>query len=111
MALVTISGYPCSGKSTRAHEIARDFERRIAESSAASGSTAPKYSVVVVDDDGCHVTRAAYDGAYVPDDEAEEQSDTARQGCVSKTETGPWSWTVGLVRRRRRAGPTPTPRR
>lgn len=67
MALVTISGYPCSGKTTRARELAAFFEAKTAQVSAASGSgsgsgTLPKFDVVVVDDEGCHVTRAAYDG-------------------------------------------------
>jgi len=60
MALVTVSGFPCSGKTTRAREIAAYFEKRAAEVAAESG--AAKYDVVVVDDESCHVTRAAYDG-------------------------------------------------
>jgi protein KTI12 len=65
MALVTISGFPCSGKTTRAKEIAVYFNRRaeeVAEASSSSGTPTPKYDVVVVDDAGCHVVRAAYDG-------------------------------------------------
>lgn len=57
MALVTISGFPCSGKTTRAHELKADFEARIASPSY----TGQKFEVVLVDDAGSHVTRAAYD--------------------------------------------------
>jgi protein KTI12 len=60
MALVTISGFPCSGKTTRAREIAAYFEKRAAEVAALSATA--KFDVVVVDDEGCHVTRASYDG-------------------------------------------------
>ncbi|WOO80367.1 Protein kti12 [Vanrija pseudolonga] len=59
MALVTISGFPCSGKTTRARELKADFEARIASPSY----TGQKFDVVLVDDAGSHVTRAAYDSS------------------------------------------------
>lgn len=60
MALVTVSGFPCSGKTTRARQLAAYFSKRAAEVAESSGTA--KYDVVLVDDEGCHVTRAAYDG-------------------------------------------------
>jgi protein KTI12 len=59
MALVTIVGYPCSGKSTRSTQLKEYFERRL--SSPEYGG--PKLRVVVVDDEGSHVPRTVYDGA------------------------------------------------
>lgn len=58
MALVTISGYPCSGKSTRAKQLAAYFQKRLGE----AGYEGPKLRVVLVDDEGSHVERAVYDG-------------------------------------------------
>lgn len=58
MALVTISGFPCSGKSTRARQLAEYFETRLRDP-AYSGE---KFDVIVVDDPSCHVARSAYDG-------------------------------------------------
>ncbi|KAI5453617.1 kti12, chromatin associated [Naganishia albida] len=59
MAFITISGYPCSGKSTRARQIKADFERRLQEE-AYSG---PKLSVEIVDDPVSKVTRESYDNS------------------------------------------------
>ncbi|KAJ9120128.1 hypothetical protein QFC22_003026 [Naganishia vaughanmartiniae] len=58
MALITISGYPCSGKSTRAQQIKQDFEARLNDESY----TGPKLSVEIIDDPGSKVGREAYDG-------------------------------------------------
>ncbi|BEJ02508.1 hypothetical protein CcaverHIS631_0703030 [Cutaneotrichosporon cavernicola] len=57
MALVTISGFPSSGKSTRARQLHDYLQERI----AAPDYDGPKFDVVVVDDTGCHVSRSAYD--------------------------------------------------
>jgi protein KTI12 len=57
MALVTISGFPCSGKTTRAKQIKAEFERRL----AAPEYKGPSYRVVIVDDEGSNVSREAYD--------------------------------------------------
>lgn len=64
MALVTVSGYPCSGKSTRAEELKAWVEEKIAADKQAAGADGtPKFdNVVLVSDGGVHVTRAAYDG-------------------------------------------------
>lgn len=61
MALITISGYPCSGKSTRALQLKEDFESRIQQ--ALNGAIS-KLQVVIVDDKECGVRREAYDSAY-----------------------------------------------
>ena len=60
MALVTIVGFPCSGKSTRAKQIKEYLEKRIAEE--AEG---PKLSVILVDDDNSHVPRSTYDSMSI----------------------------------------------
>ncbi|KAJ9091053.1 hypothetical protein QFC19_009290 [Naganishia cerealis] len=57
MALITISGYPCSGKSTRAQQIKQDFENRLTDESY----NGPKLSVEIVDDPSSKVGREAYD--------------------------------------------------
>ncbi|KAL4064201.1 chromatin associated protein KTI12 [Scleroderma yunnanense] len=57
MALITISGYPCSGKSQRAAQIKRHLDDRLADPSY-NGST---LSVVVLSDDSLSIDRSAYD--------------------------------------------------
>lgn len=57
MAFITISGYPCSGKSTRAQQIKQDFERRLLDESYSG----PNFTVEVVDDPTSKVSREAYD--------------------------------------------------
>jgi tRNA uridine 5-carbamoylmethylation protein Kti12 len=64
MALVVISGYPSSGKTTRSYQIKTDFERRIAEN---DGSVDGIKEVVIVNDidyDG----RRPYDSEYTKAD-------------------------------------------
>lgn len=60
MALVTITGFPCSGKSTRAQQLKRDFEKRLKEPEYDG----PALEVVVVDDESSHVPRSTYDCMY-----------------------------------------------
>ncbi len=58
MALITVSGYPCSGKSTRVDQIRQYFQAKLADQSY----TGPAFNVVVVDDEACRVGREVYDG-------------------------------------------------
>ena len=58
MALVTIAGYPCSGKSRLAKLLADDFRIRL----DAQEYDGPKYDVVIVNDESSHVPRSVYDG-------------------------------------------------
>ena len=58
MALVTITGYPCSGKSRIARLLADDFELRL----KIPEYNGPALEVVVVDDESSHVPRSVYDG-------------------------------------------------
>jgi tRNA uridine 5-carbamoylmethylation protein Kti12 len=60
MALVTISGYPCSGKTTKALKIKEAFEQRIGDS-AYQG---PVNKVILISDDTLGLSRKAYDGMY-----------------------------------------------
>lgn len=56
MALITISGYPCSGKSQRATQIKQHLESRLADPSYKG----PTLSVVVLSDDNLNIDRSAY---------------------------------------------------
>ncbi|GJE97735.1 chromatin associated protein KTI12 [Phanerochaete sordida] len=56
MALITISGYPCSGKTRRAHQIKAALERRLEDPSYAG----PQLKVVIVSDDTLNISRDAY---------------------------------------------------
>ncbi|KAH8107968.1 chromatin associated protein KTI12 [Cristinia sonorae] len=56
MALITISGYPCSGKSTRAKQLKDSLERRLQDPSY----TGPSLKVVILNDDTLNISRDAY---------------------------------------------------
>lgn len=58
MALVTIVGYPCSGKSTRTAQLAKAFETHLSDPTY----TGPRLNVVIVSDESSHVSRSVYDG-------------------------------------------------
>lgn len=60
MALVTVSGFPTSGKTRRSQELKAYFEGKIRDA-AYSG---PITSVVIVDDESVHVKRDSYDGEF-----------------------------------------------
>ncbi|KAI0317190.1 chromatin associated protein KTI12 [Amylostereum chailletii] len=57
MALITVSGYPCSGKSTRANQLKVHLERRLQDPTYQG----PRLKVVVLSDDTLHIPRSAYD--------------------------------------------------
>ncbi|KII92260.1 hypothetical protein PLICRDRAFT_154662 [Plicaturopsis crispa FD-325 SS-3] len=57
MALITISGYPSSGKTRRAHQIKDSLEKRMQDESYVG----PKLKVIIVSDDSLHLARTAYD--------------------------------------------------
>ncbi|KAF7793958.1 hypothetical protein EIP86_005082 [Pleurotus ostreatoroseus] len=56
MALITITGYPCSGKTRRANELKAALEARIQDPSYAG----PQLKVIVLSDDELNVSRDAY---------------------------------------------------
>jgi protein KTI12 len=60
MALVTISGYPCSGKTTRALQIRDAFEKRLSDDSYAG----PVTKVVLISDDTLGLSREGYNGIF-----------------------------------------------
>lgn len=62
MALVTISGYPCAGKSRRATQIKDHLERRLADPMY----TGPSLNVTLFSDDTLHLPRSSYDGESFP---------------------------------------------
>ncbi|KAI9464357.1 chromatin associated protein KTI12 [Boletus coccyginus] len=57
MALVTISGYPCAGKSHRATQIKDQLEQRLADPCY----TGPSLVVTVLSDDTLNIPRSSYD--------------------------------------------------
>ncbi|WVO14855.1 hypothetical protein L204_102494 [Cryptococcus depauperatus] len=59
MALITISGYPCSGKSTRAEQLGKYFQKRLSE----PGYDGPQLEVVIISDESSHVPRTTYDSS------------------------------------------------
>jgi protein KTI12 len=59
MALITVTGYPCSGKSTRGQQVAAYLERRFADPSYEG----PRLRVLVLSDDILNISRSVYDGA------------------------------------------------
>lgn len=58
MALITISGYPCSGKTIRANQLKDAFEEQLADPSY----NGPVKKIVIVSDDLLNLTREVYDG-------------------------------------------------
>jgi len=61
MALITISGYPCSGKSIRASQLKDAFEKQLVNPLY----NGPVKKVVLISDDLLNLTREAYDGKYL----------------------------------------------
>lgn len=83
MALVTIVGYPCSGKSTRAQQVKEYLERRLRDESYDG----PRLTVVVVDDDNSHVPRSTYDSAFASRGslrDVEQQADERTAGSKAE---------------------------
>jgi len=58
MALITISGYPSSGKTRRAFQIKAHLETRLTDP-AYDG---PKFKVSLLSDDTLNINREAYNG-------------------------------------------------
>ncbi|KAL1689434.1 chromatin associated protein KTI12 [Schizophyllum commune] len=56
MAFITISGYPCSGKSTVAQKVKEDLERKLQDPEYKG----PALRVVVVSDESLNIPRSAY---------------------------------------------------
>lgn len=60
MAMVTVCGYPCAGKSHRATQLASFLQAKLADP-----ATPPKHrprKVVVVNDESLGLAKSAYDG-------------------------------------------------
>jgi protein KTI12 len=64
MAMVTMCGYPCSGKSTRAQQLAAFFDRKLADPSTPTHLQRALRRVVVVNDEGLSISKHAYDGQF-----------------------------------------------
>lgn len=58
MALITITGYPCSGKSKRAQQLKEYLESKLANPEYGG----PTLKVVVLSDDNLNLSRGVYDG-------------------------------------------------
>lgn len=61
MALITITGFPASGKSTRVAQIKTSIEAFLVDPTYAG----PKLNVAVVSDDSLAIDRSVYDGLSV----------------------------------------------
>ncbi|KAK0211263.1 chromatin associated protein KTI12 [Desarmillaria ectypa] len=57
MALITISGYPCSGKSRRAQQIVSFIQEKLKDPEY----TGPQLNVVLISDESLNISRSAYD--------------------------------------------------
>lgn len=62
MALITISGYPSSGKTTRANQIFNFLQIKL-QNPEYQG---PNLKVVLLSDDSLDIPRAAYNGHFYP---------------------------------------------
>lgn len=60
MALITVSGYPVSGKSRRALQLKSYLEERLQD----PAYTGPALKVAIVSDADTKVKRSVYDGAF-----------------------------------------------
>ena len=58
MALITITGYPCSGKSKRVQQLKEYLESKLADSEYRG----PTLKVVLLSDDNLNLSRSVYDG-------------------------------------------------
>lgn len=58
MALITITGYPCSGKSKRAKQLREHLENKLADTEYRG----PTLKVVLLSDDDLNLSRSVYDG-------------------------------------------------
>jgi protein KTI12 len=89
MALVTISGFPCSGKSTRALQLKEDFQARL----FAPGYTGPQLSVIIVDDESNHVDRSVYDSKprLPPETTSRQMGQLITQTAYPRSLVGPIS--------------------
>ena len=60
MALITITGYPSSGKSRRAQQLKEYLEKKLGDPEYHG----PTLKVVVLSDDDLNLSRSVYDGIY-----------------------------------------------
>jgi hypothetical protein len=100
MALITLSGYPCAGKSHRATQIKDHLEQRLADPLYAG----PALAVTVLSDDTLHLPRSAYDGAFPcclrgPGDRDRDRAQTPdrknqRAGRCSRRSSAIWATTA-----------------
>ena len=59
MACITISGFPCSGKTKRSSELKEYLEAKFSSEEDYEGE---KYKVQVISDDSLGITRSVYEG-------------------------------------------------
>ncbi|BGP26622.1 kti12, chromatin associated [Rhodotorula toruloides] len=82
MAMVTVCGYPCSGKTARAHQLASFLEHRLNDpATPARHRSASK--VVLVNDESLGISKAAYDGQA--DTRAEKPARAALFSAVQRS--------------------------
>ena len=84
MAFLTISGFPCSGKSRRVEQLRAHLEARFKDPSYQG----PKLQVVVVSDDTLNIPRSVYSGKQVLGHIARQRADYATDGRAEKPARG-----------------------
>jgi protein KTI12 len=63
MAMITFSGYPSSGKSTRAKELSQFLESKLASPSCSPSTS--RLKVVIINDESLGISKGSYDGAFL----------------------------------------------
>ena len=58
MPLIIITGYPCSGKTTRALEVKKLLEAK------AKATTAEPIKIEIINDESLHIPKSAYKGTF-----------------------------------------------
>ena len=64
MAMITVCGFPCSGKSTRAAQLAHFLDAKLADPACPPKHRARK--VVVLNDESLGISKRSYDGPSLP---------------------------------------------
>ena len=60
MALITVTGYPCSGKSTRTEQFRAFLQKKISDEDYSG----PLKSIEVISDEKLGISRCSYDGMF-----------------------------------------------
>lgn len=62
MALVTFCGFPCSGKTTRAEQLATFLQHKLA--APTTHPSLARLKVIIINDESLNLSKSAYDGKH-----------------------------------------------